>query len=149
MYDSYLSHHGILGMKWGVRRYQNADGSLTEEGKKRYYNSDGTPTKAGRDYENKQVKKDRKEADKYRALLSDEELNSRINRLQRENQLHDLTRQNISRGQKVGQEILENTGRNGVNQLLVNGALMGVGLVGSAYIKKNLGAAVGVKLKNN
>lgn len=31
-----LSHHGILGQKWGVRRYQNKDGSLTEAGKKRY-----------------------------------------------------------------------------------------------------------------
>ena len=31
-----LSHHGILGMKWGVRRFQNSDGSLTEAGKKRY-----------------------------------------------------------------------------------------------------------------
>lgn len=29
-------HYGILGMKWGVRRYQNADGSLTAAGKKRY-----------------------------------------------------------------------------------------------------------------
>lgn len=31
-----LYHHGILGQKWGVRRYQNSDGSLTAQGKKRY-----------------------------------------------------------------------------------------------------------------
>ena len=31
-----IEHHGILGQKWGVRRYQNEDGSLTEEGRKRY-----------------------------------------------------------------------------------------------------------------
>lgn len=31
-----LQHWGVLGMKWGVRRYQNADGSLTAAGKKRY-----------------------------------------------------------------------------------------------------------------
>ncbi len=36
-YDSnYLEHHGILGMKWGIRRYQNKDGTLTEAGKQRY-----------------------------------------------------------------------------------------------------------------
>lgn len=32
----YICHHGIKGQKWGVRRYQNPDGTLTEEGKKRY-----------------------------------------------------------------------------------------------------------------
>ena len=32
-----ICHHGILGMKWGIRRYQNKDGSLTAAGKNRYY----------------------------------------------------------------------------------------------------------------
>lgn len=32
-----LMHHGIMGQKWGVRRFQNEDGTLTELGKKRYY----------------------------------------------------------------------------------------------------------------
>ena len=31
----YIAHHGILGQKWGIRRYQNKDGTLTEEGKRR------------------------------------------------------------------------------------------------------------------
>lgn len=31
----YLQHHGVKGMKWGVRRYQNKDGSLTPAGKRR------------------------------------------------------------------------------------------------------------------
>ncbi len=34
--EYYLQHHGIKGQKWGVRRYQNEDGTLTEAGKKRY-----------------------------------------------------------------------------------------------------------------
>lgn len=36
MVYNYLAHHGIKGQRWGVRRYQNKDGTLTKEGKERY-----------------------------------------------------------------------------------------------------------------
>ena len=36
MSETYLSHHGIKGQKWGIRRYQNPDGTLTAVGKKHY-----------------------------------------------------------------------------------------------------------------
>lgn len=43
-----LEHHGIKGQKWGLRRFQNDDGTLTEEGKKRYgVDSNGNMSKEG------------------------------------------------------------------------------------------------------
>lgn len=48
--DEYLMHHGIKGQRWGIRRYQYSDGSLTTAGRRRYYkyqNSDGSLNKAG------------------------------------------------------------------------------------------------------
>lgn len=44
MQGTYLVHHGIKGQKWGVRRFQNEDGTWTEEGKLRY----GSGEKASR-----------------------------------------------------------------------------------------------------
>ena len=54
--DSYLEHHGILGMKWGVRRFQNKDGSLTPAGKKRKISNENKreeTRKAVREYSKK------------------------------------------------------------------------------------------------
>lgn len=52
-----LQHHGIPGMKWGVRRYQNKDGSLTAAGKKKYFDQDGELTKAGHKAATKKISK--------------------------------------------------------------------------------------------
>lgn len=77
----YLMHFGIKGQKWGIRRYQNEDGSLTEEGKQRY--------------------NDRPESESWKKSdaehLSDEELRRRNNRLQAERQYRDLTTSQVER----------------------------------------------------
>lgn len=49
MSELYLAHHGILGMKWGVRRYQNADGTLTNAGKRRLTQGKDNRVKVGED----------------------------------------------------------------------------------------------------
>ena len=45
-----LMHHGILGMKWGVRRYQNQDGSWTAAGRERYGKAKGRYEAARENY---------------------------------------------------------------------------------------------------
>ena len=51
-----LMHHGIKGQKWGIRRYQNEDGSLTEEGRERY-GSDLKETSYNKTTDNDKIKK--------------------------------------------------------------------------------------------
>lgn len=46
MDNTELRHHGTRGMKWGIRRYQNPDGSLTEEGRRRYGVGSGRDTRS-------------------------------------------------------------------------------------------------------
>lgn len=49
--EEYLIHHGIKGQRWGIRRFQNEDGSLTSEGVKRYQTAKGEYKQAKRDYD--------------------------------------------------------------------------------------------------
>ncbi len=53
-----LYHYGILGQKWGIRRYQNADGTLTDAGKKRYWGNGSDYTYVGRQRYIKDLVKD-------------------------------------------------------------------------------------------
>lgn len=89
-----LKHHGILGMKWGVRRYQNKDGTLTSAGKKRY---DRDEQKIA----NKAKKKPSVEE------MSDAELRKIINRLQMERQYSQLSPSNINKGKEYAQKIIK------------------------------------------
>lgn len=66
----YLSHHGIQGQKWGVRRYQNKDGSFTPAGRERY--SHGLETPTFRDRKHGETKNDYKARKANEKALFDE-----------------------------------------------------------------------------
>lgn len=83
-YKDELYHWGIKGMKWGVRRYQNKNGTLTAAGKK-HYSGDGN---AGEDAE--QVEYAPKRTGKDASAYTDEELRARISRMQMEDQYRTL-----------------------------------------------------------
>lgn len=70
-HSPYISHHGILGMKWGVRRYQNKDGSLTEAGKKRRANKLYKTLNERDQKEVEKVKKEISEAGIKQGIFSD------------------------------------------------------------------------------
>lgn len=98
MENKQLKHHGIKGMRWGHRRYQNPDGSLTAAGRKRY--GDGYA-------EGDQAKR-----------LSEQELRNRTSRIRAENdyiraqkEYSQLTAKQKSAGRKFAEEVLLSSGK--------------------------------------
>lgn len=91
MENNHLSHAGIKGMKWGIRRYQNKDGSYTPAGKKRR-----------RQQEAETEHEDYKKAHSKTSVksMSDKELREVNNRLQMEEQYSRLTEKKKSAGRK-------------------------------------------------
>lgn len=73
MNTTYIEHHGVLGQKWGIRRYQNADGSLTRAGKKHIQQIEKKDVKwANKNYDkitSKAYKQSQKELSQYDRML--------------------------------------------------------------------------------
>ena len=93
-YPNELCHYGILGMKWGIRRFQNKDGTRTLLGKRRRKNEEGGDSKK----ETVEEKRSRllkstnaSELYKNRDLLSTNEIKERLDRISTEQRLGELS----------------------------------------------------------
>lgn len=116
-YPNELCHYGIYGMKWGIRRYQNPDGTLTAAGKARYSGESGQ-AKYEKDTARQKASDARKEAktQKYKA--------SEMKRFERENKMYNrkFSRMNkrLLRAEEKTRERNEEFGSNDPKTLKAN-----------------------------
>lgn len=149
-YTNELYHHGILGMKWGVRRYQRKDGTLTPAGKKRaakmeknYQELTGKNLKrvnsAAKARAAKAAKTTNSNKTKSLSEMSDEELRAAINRLQMEQQYKNLNPKKVSAGEKFMKAAVDVAGK-AAKDAATDAA--------TKYLKKTLSKALGVDEKD-
>lgn len=110
MNSNELMHHGIHGMRWGVRRYQNKDGSLTAAGRKRINQLDSeyqrlTGKKLSKSSESNTVKKTSAKPKKI-SEMTNEEIQEKINRITLEQNLKSLTPKKISAGKRFTETVM-------------------------------------------
>lgn len=139
--DTYLAHHGIKGQKWGVRRYQNPDGSLTAEGRKRNGLSpekkkSGVKKMIENAQKKTEAKKQATEAErhenlkkhvrnhpasiyKFRDEFSDKEINDLVTKIQSDRKLKDIRDEEIQRGWARVNKMASNLGT--LSNLTTNG----------------------------
>lgn len=128
MYNN-LKHSGIKGMKWGVRRYQNPDGTLTSEGKSRRKHIDAQSKK--------------RSAYKNRGGLSVKELENNIKRLQLEKQFRELTESEVSPGRTYAKSILKDIGKRALSTIGTGALLYGaMALTSRSFNAKDLAVAM-------
>lgn len=123
--ENELYHHGILGMKWGVRRYQNKDGSLTAAGKKRYGKTGPNEMPLKDSSDKNSLEYQLQNSQKNPRYMTDAELNEAINRLSLEKRYADLVKsmntlepKKKNRAVEFIEDVVERTGKNLAPQLL-------------------------------